>query len=71
MVATAASRSASAKMTVGFFPPISSESFLNSGAAVRAISAPVRVLPVNEMAFISGWRDDRVAHLRPEARARC
>jgi hypothetical protein len=57
VVATAASRSASAKMTTGFFPPISSESFLNSGPAVRAISAPVRVLPVNETAFTSGWRD--------------
>src|SRR3954471_6471373 len=39
----------------GFFPPSSSDSFLNIGAAVRAISSPVFVPPVNEMAFTSLW----------------
>ena len=40
---------------VGFLPPSSSDSFLNAGAAVRAIAAPVAVPPVNEMAGTSGW----------------
>src|SRR5476649_1853533 len=44
----------SAKTRVGFLPPISSDSFLNFGAAVAAMAAPVRVEPVNEMALISG-----------------
>src|SRR5688572_25221 len=42
-------------MMFGFFPPSSSDSFLNIGAAVRAISSPVLVPPVNEIAFTSLW----------------
>src|SRR5262245_52294553 len=38
----------------GFLPPNSSESFLNIGPAMRAISAPVLVPPVNETALIFG-----------------
>ncbi len=45
----AASRSASAKMMLGFFPPSSSETFLKSGAHVSATRLPVTVPPVNEM----------------------
>jgi hypothetical protein len=41
-------------MILGFFPPSSSESFLNIGAAVAAIAAPVFVPPVKEIALISG-----------------
>src|SRR5437870_3021023 len=41
-------------MIVGFLPPISSESLRKSGADTRAISAPVRVLPVNETAETNG-----------------
>src|SRR5580704_14115779 len=41
-------------MTLGFLPPISRESFLKAGLATRAISAPVRVLPVKEMADTLG-----------------
>src|SRR5687768_1118048 len=40
-------------MIFGFLPPSSSESFLNIGAAVRAISSPVFVPPVNEIALTS------------------
>src|SRR5215468_2612789 len=47
--------SQSAKITVGFLPPISSDSFLNLGAAAAAIAAPVRVEPVNEIALTSAW----------------
>src|SRR5215213_3295254 len=39
----------------GFFPPSSSDSFLNIGAAIRAISSPVFVPPVKEIAFTSRW----------------
>src|SRR5580765_5283043 len=38
-------------MILGFLPPSSSESFLNIGAAARAISSPVAVPPVKEIAF--------------------
>src|SRR5437762_2420888 len=38
---------------LGFFPPSSSDNFLNIGAAVLAISSPVLVPPVNEMALTS------------------
>ena len=48
------SRSTSAKTTVAFLPPSSSDSFLKTGAALRAIVAPVAVPPVNEMAGTSG-----------------
>ena len=41
-------------MMFGFFPPNSKESFLNLGAAILAISAPVFVPPVKEMALIFG-----------------
>src|SRR6476646_4056812 len=44
----------SSKIRLGFFPPSSSESFLNLGAATEAMRAPARVLPVNEIAFICG-----------------
>src|SRR2546430_17269603 len=50
--AMAASRSASAKMMFGFFPPSSSETFLNNGAAASATFFPVTVPPVNEMVLI-------------------
>ena len=38
----------------GFFPPSSSETFLNSGAQVSATLRPVTVPPVNEMVPIFG-----------------
>src|ERR1700722_20539663 len=44
----------SAKISVGFFPPISSDTFLNVFAAVAALAAPVRVEPVNEIALMPG-----------------
>src|SRR5258708_34514950 len=46
--------SQSANTQVAFFPPISSETFLNFGASVDAIAAPVRVEPVNDTAAIAG-----------------
>jgi len=48
------SQSQSAKMRAGFLPPNSSDSFLNMGAAMEAIRSPAFVLPVKEMALISG-----------------
>ena len=48
------SRSTSANTTVAFLPPSSSESFLKTGPALRAMVAPVAVPPVNEMAGTSG-----------------
>src|SRR5690606_26533119 len=39
-------------MRFGFFPPNSNDSFLNIGAAVRAMFSPVLVPPVKEIAFI-------------------
>src|SRR6266480_2563322 len=50
----AASRSASAKMMLGFFPPSSSETFLNNGAHASATLRPVTVPPVNEIVLIFG-----------------
>src|SRR6266496_2282520 len=52
--AMAASRSASAKTMFGFFPPSSSETFLNNGAHVSATLRPVTVPPVNEIVLIFG-----------------
>src|SRR6185437_11318730 len=51
---SASDRSASANTMAGFLPPISSETFLNRGAAELAMWAPVAVLPVKEIALISG-----------------
>lgn len=48
------SRSTSSKTTVAFLPPSSTNSFLKTGAAERAMVAPVAVPPVNEMAGTSG-----------------
>src|SRR5207248_3311128 len=50
----AASWSASAKTMFGFFPPSSSETFLNIGAHVSATLRPVTVPPVNEIVPIFG-----------------
>src|SRR6185312_1877324 len=50
----ASPRSASANTIAGFLPPISSETFLNVLAASAAITAPVRVEPVNDTALIFG-----------------
>src|SRR5437763_5637986 len=50
----AASRSASAKMMLGFFPPSSNETFLYNGAAAYATFFPVTVPPVNEIVLIFG-----------------
>ena len=47
------SKSQSAKMILGFFPPNSNDSFLNCGAAVRLMVSPVFVPPVNDIALIS------------------
>src|SRR5262245_31741886 len=55
VVANIGSKSQSSKMSTGFLPPSSSDSFLNSGAATDAIRAPVLVPPVNEMALTLGW----------------
>src|SRR5688572_1798368 len=44
----------SANMIAGFFPPNSSDNFLNCGAARLAILAPDFVLPVKEMVLIPG-----------------
>src|ERR1043166_1762405 len=52
--AMAASRSASAKMMLGFLPPSSSETFLNNGARASATFFPVAVPPVNEIVVIFG-----------------
>jgi hypothetical protein len=52
-VAMHSSRSASAKITFGFLPPSSSDSYLNFGAAAAATFAPVIVPPVNEIAATS------------------
>src|SRR5699024_12691080 len=41
-------------MILGFFPPSSKESFLNSEAAIFEICDPVFVPPVNETAFTRG-----------------
>src|SRR5450432_1971312 len=65
VLASAASKSQSEKTRVGFFPPISNDSFLKAGAAVRAISAPVRVLPVKEMPRTSGWAVNAAPTLGP------
>ena len=54
VVRSMASKSQSSKISTGFLPPSSRLSFLNMGAAVRAISCPVRVPPVKEMAWMSG-----------------
>src|SRR5687768_3656311 len=40
-------------MMFGFLPPSSRDSFLNIGAAVLAISSPVFVPPVNDIALTS------------------
>src|SRR5262245_44735522 len=53
-VAIVFSKSQSAKMMLGFFPPSSSDNFLNMGAAVAAIFFPVTVPPVNEIAATPG-----------------
>src|SRR6266700_8151076 len=50
----AASRSASAKMMLGFLPPSSRETFLNNGAQASATLRPVTVPPVNEIVLIFG-----------------
>src|SRR5439155_10008608 len=52
--AMASSRSASAKMMFGFFPPSSSETFLNNGAHASATLRPVTVPPVKEIVLIFG-----------------
>src|ERR1051325_6803955 len=54
LVLIAFSKLQSEKMMFGFFPPSSSESFLNMGAAVAAMAAPVFVPPVNDMSGILG-----------------
>src|SRR5207248_11031218 len=41
-------------MILGFLPPSSSETFLNSGAHASATFFPVTVPPVNEMVLIFG-----------------
>ncbi|MNY38358.1 hypothetical protein D3C86_1729790 [compost metagenome] len=48
------SKSQSAKMIFGFFPPSSRDNFLNIGPAVRAMYSPVFVPPVKEIALIFG-----------------
>src|SRR5687767_625280 len=53
-VLNAFSKSQSPKMMLGFFPPSSSDNFLNIGAAVEAIFFPVTVPPVKEIATTSG-----------------
>jgi len=53
--ARACSRSASAKTSDGFLPPISRAVFLYSGAAMPAIRAPVAEPPVNAMVDMRGW----------------
>src|SRR5262245_36169482 len=54
VVAIICSKSQSSKISTGFLPPSSSDSFLNCGAATAAIRAPVFVPPVNEIALIVG-----------------
>src|SRR5579863_6538672 len=55
----------SEKITTGFLPPNSSDSFLNIGAATLAICRPVTVPPVNEIAFISGLETMALPALPP------
>src|SRR5437773_416652 len=57
----AASRSVSAKMMFRFFPPSSSDTFLNNGAHASATFRPVTVPPVNEIVLIFWMRRDRSA----------
>src|SRR5205814_8753824 len=52
--AIASSRSASAKLTLGFLPPSSRDTFLNNGAHASATLRPVIVLPGNDMLLIFG-----------------
>src|SRR5439155_7100156 len=52
--AMAAVKWASAKTMFGFFPPSSSETFLNNGAPASATFRPVTVPPVNEIVLIFG-----------------
>ena len=47
-------QSLSAKTSVGFLPPSSSETFLSAGAASWWMRWPTAVLPVNEIALTSG-----------------
>ena len=54
VVLNISSKSQSAKMMFGFFPPNSKDNFLNMGPAVRAMYSPVLVPPVNEIALILG-----------------
>jgi hypothetical protein len=54
VVVSIESKLQSSKMSTGFFPPSSSESFLNSGAVTLAIRAPVFVPPVNDTALMVG-----------------
>ena len=54
VVRSMASKSQSAKMTLGFFPPSSRLSFLKLGAANVLMRAPVAVPPVNEIIGTSG-----------------
>jgi hypothetical protein len=50
----AAARSASAKITFGLLPPSSIVTFLSVAAALRTMSFPVSVPPVNEIFATSG-----------------
>src|SRR5574337_432089 len=62
---TVVSKSQSANTSVGFLPPSSSESFLNFGPARLAMSAPVLVPPVKEIAFTSGCSTSTAPALGP------
>ncbi len=46
MASTALSRSASGKITCGFLPPSSSDTFFSVGAAAATIALPTAVDPV-------------------------
>ena len=52
---TASSRSASSRMMLADLPPSSSVTFFTVSDAIRMISAPTTVLPVNAILSTSGW----------------
>ena len=64
-LSTAASKSASAKMTLGFLPPSSRAVRLMVSAAFRAMSLPVTSPPVKDTISTSGLVDSGVPQLAP------
>ena len=64
-LSTAASKSASAKMTFGFLPPSSRATRFTVSAACLAIILPVTRPPVKETISTSGWVDSGLPAVAP------